>query len=109
MNPPRRADTKPDDIGNWIYPVIVLTPVILFQVTWPLRNIVLIIWVYGMPGYRQGIRVNKGKPTKFNDSAWPSDSADLITGFGAFVIAACISMSIVLLIRRLYERAFRKP
>ena len=82
------------------------------RLVWPLRNALLVIWVYGRAAYfEQGIRVLAGKPVKFSTGseapAWP----DLATGFAVFIVTV-LGLSLLLFYAlRFYENIItrRKP
>jgi len=77
---------------------------------WPIRNTVLVCWVYGTEAYfRDGIRVLPGKPIRFSNGALAPQLPDIVTGFGIFLITT-LGLSVALFFAlRLYERHFLKP
>jgi hypothetical protein len=79
--------------------------VVLRFVSWPLRNIALVYWVYGKKGYFiDGIRVEPGKPTVFSNGIKASTFPDLVTGFAAFFITVMGLTMLLIFFLRLYER-----
>jgi hypothetical protein len=85
-----------------------LTVILLF-VSWPLRNIALVCWVYGSQAYfRGGIRVLPGKPIRFSSGAEVPTLPDLVTGFGAFIITVFGLTMLLIFLLRVYERHFSK-
>jgi len=94
---------------KFILPWIGFLMVILFFVSWPLRNIALVCWVYGSQGYfHDGIRVLPGKPVRFSSGADAPMLPDLITGFGAFIITVFGLTMLLIVILRVYERHFSR-
>ena len=76
-------------------------------VSWPMRNIALVCWVYGSNGYfRRGIRVLSGKPIRFSDGELVPILPDLVTGFGAFFITVGGVTLLAILALRFYERRY---
>jgi len=75
------------------------------RLVWPLRNALLVIWVYGSDAYfKQGIRVLAGKPVKFSNGVEAPELPDLATGFGIFIVTV-FSLSLLLIYAlRLYEK-----
>jgi len=78
-------------------------------VSWPIRNIALVVWVYGSHAYfHDGIYVLPGKPIRFSNGvdvpAWP----DLVTGFGAFIITTFGLTLLLIFALRFYEKHFAK-
>ena len=85
-----------------------LIAVFLF-VSWPIRNIALVCWVYGRRAYfYDGIRVLPGKPIRFSNGAEAPTLPDLVTGFGAFIITMGGLTLLLIAALRLYERHCRK-
>ena len=84
--------------------VTFLTLVLLF-VSWPIRNIALVCWVYGSQAYfHDGIRVLPGKPIKFSNGVKAPMLPDLVTGFGAIVITVFGLTILLIFLLRFYER-----
>jgi hypothetical protein len=83
--------------------------VFLKFVSWPIRNIFLVCWVYGSQAYfHEGIRVLKGKPIRFSNGELAPTFPDLVTGFGAFFITVIGLTILLIFLVRFYERHFRK-
>jgi hypothetical protein len=82
------------------------------RLVWPIRNALLVLWVYGSDAYfHQGIRVIKNKPTIFSNGAASPDLPNMVTGFGVFLIAV-LGLSLLLVYAlRFYEKHFdrREP
>jgi hypothetical protein len=74
-------------------------------VGWPIRNALLVCWVYGTEAYfRDGLRVLPGKPIRFSNGAPAPQLPDIVTGFGIFLITT-FGLSVALFFAlRLYER-----
>jgi hypothetical protein len=89
---------------RWQYAAIPLGVLLLLTVAWPLRNIALVLWVRGSAAYDTGLRVLRGKPTRFSDGQLVPDLPDLVTGFVAFAIAMSAAIAICWFIHRVYER-----
>ena len=92
---------------------VLLTVVVVF-VSWPIRNFLLVCWVYGKDGYfRKGIRVLPGKPTRFSNGELAPDLPDFVTGFGAaFVTVGTLTALLVCVVRLLARsraRHTKKP
>ncbi|MFZ0828464.1 MAG: hypothetical protein WAO02_13675 [Verrucomicrobiia bacterium] len=88
----------------------VLFLAVVVHLVWPLRNALLVLWVYGSDAYfHQGIRVVKSKPTMFSNGAGSPDLPDMITGFGVFLLTV-LGLSLLLIYAlRFYEKHFRQP
>ncbi|MFL6590392.1 MAG: hypothetical protein ACJ8M4_09490 [Chthoniobacterales bacterium] len=99
------AKTNPSD--RWPLPAAILSAIILYWATWPLRNALLVIWVYGIDGYSAGIRVLAGKPVKFTTGEYAPTAPDIITAFAAFLLAVVLSLVLIYSITHLYARAIR--
>jgi hypothetical protein len=79
------------------------------KLVWPLRNALLVFWVYGSDAYfHQGIRVITNKPTTFSNGARSPDFPDLVTGFGVFLITVFGLSLLLIYALRLYENFFGK-
>lgn len=79
----------------------------LMFISWPIRNALLVCWVYGREAYsHRGIRVLPGKPIRFSNGFNAPLIPDLVTGFGIF-FATTLSLSFGLFFAlRLWERIF---
>ena len=88
--------------------VMFLAAIVVF-VSWPIRNALLVCWVYGANAYfHQGIRVLPGKPIRFTNGTLAPQFPDIATGFGAFMITA-FGLSLALFFTlRFYDRRFGK-
>ncbi len=54
-------------------------------VSWPIRNFLLVCWVYGSQAYfRGGVRVLKGKPIRISNGELAPTFPDLVISFGFF-------------------------
>ena len=81
--------------------------VVLVFVSWPIRNIALVCWVYGVHGYfDEGIRVLPGKATRFSNGVEAASFPDFVTGLGAFLITVVGLSMLLVFALRLYERRF---
>ncbi|HKT87224.1 MAG TPA: hypothetical protein VJQ59_02225 [Candidatus Sulfotelmatobacter sp.] len=78
---------------------------------WPIRNVLLVCWVYGSDAYfHHGIRVLAGKPIRFSNGALAPALPDMITGLGFFFLTTLGLTLFVYAALRSYERhSFRKP
>ena len=77
------------------------------RVVWPVRNALLVLWVYGRDAYfREGIRVVKNKPTTFSNGASSPELPDIITGFGVFLLTVFGLSLLLIYALRGYERLF---
>ena len=82
----------------------VLAAVILLA-AWPLRNAVLVLWVYGSRAYfEDGVRVLPGKPIMFSTGVEVPLLHDLVTGLAAILIPALVLTALLILALRAYER-----
>jgi hypothetical protein len=80
---------------------------VVLRLVWPLRDALLICWVYGRNAYfQQGIRVVKEKPTIFSNGARAPDLPNLVTGFGVFLITVLGLSMLLVLVLRVYEKHF---
>ncbi len=72
---------------------------------WRLRDVVLVLWVYGRDAYyRDGVRVLPGKPVRFSTGEVAPQWQDIATGAG-FFFAVVLGLSVLLILGlRLYER-----
>jgi hypothetical protein len=89
--------------------VLFLAAICIF-VSWPIRNTLLVCWVYGVDAYfRQGVRVLPGKPVRFTNGILAPQWPDIATGFGAFFITT-VGLSLALFLGlRFHDRRLRKP
>jgi hypothetical protein len=79
----------------------------LFQifVSWPLRNVLLVCWVYGSDAYfHRGMRVLPGKPMHFSNGDLAPQFADMVTGLGVFFVTVLGLTLLLFFALRLYER-----
>jgi hypothetical protein len=84
--------------------------VFVIFISWPIRNALLVCWVYGSEGYfHRGIRVLPGKPIRFSTGTLAPQLPDLVTGFGIFLITTIGLLLALFFALRLYERYFAKP
>lgn len=84
------------------------TVVLAYGVTWPLRNIALVYWVYGVNGYHaQGIRLLHSKPAIFSNGEPVPSFPDFVTGMAAVLLACFLSYLLVTLVTRIYARRVR--
>ena len=82
----------------------------LIFVSWPIRNALLVCWVYGSHAYfHQNIRVLPGKPIRFSDGSPAPQFADLVTGFGMFFLTVAGLSVVLLYVLRLYDTHFGRP
>jgi hypothetical protein len=78
-------------------------------VSWPIRNIALVCWVYGSHAYfHDGIHVLPGKPVKFSNGVEAPTLPDLVTGFGAFIITVFGLTMLLIFALRFYGRHFAR-
>jgi hypothetical protein len=103
----RTPKSRVDTPERWPLPAAILSAVICYWGTWPLRNALLVVWVYGTAGYSRGIRVLAGKPVKFTTGESAPTAPDIITGIGAFILAVGIALLIIYISIRLYGRFIR--
>jgi hypothetical protein len=81
--------------------------VFLFQifVSWPIRNALLVCWVYGSDAYfHHGVRVLPGKPIRFSNGDFAPQFADMVTGLGVFFVTALGLTLLLIFALRLYGR-----
>jgi hypothetical protein len=84
--------------------MVVLVLFFLF-VSWPLRDIALVCWVYGWPAYfHDGIHVLPGKPEKFSDGVEVPTLPGLVVSIGAFFITFIGLTLLLIFAQRCYER-----
>src|SRR5262245_7905159 len=89
---------------RWAYAVIPVGILLMYTVTWPLRNIALVYWVRGSSAYHEGVRVLGGKPTRFSDGPLAPNLPNFVTGLLAFVVAMSAAFAISWLVYRAYEK-----
>lgn len=106
---------KPSDLANRVFnnprfqiPWAIFLFFVVIFVGWPIRNFLLVCWVYSRDAYfRHGLRVLPGKPIRFSNGILAPTVPDLVTGFGVF-LATVFGLSLLLIfILRAYERANR--
>jgi len=79
----------------------------IVRIVWPLRNALLVFWVYGRDAYfREGIRVVQNKPATFSNGASSPELPDIVTGFGVFLITVFGLSLLMIYALRAYERLF---
>ena len=107
---PRDLAARLFDKLYFVIPWIVFLVAFNRFVSWPIRNFLLVCWVYGSKGYYQdGIRVVSSKPTtKFSTGALAPQFPDLVTGFGSFIITVFGLTILLVYALRFYERCFMK-
>ena len=86
------SQRKPDAVhtlfNNFFFQIgwIGFLVIVLKFVAWPVRDRLLVTWVYGKQAYVGGIRVISAKPTIFSNGEGAPTFPDLVTGFGAFFV-----------------------
>lgn len=86
------------------YVILPLAVILLFTVFWPLRDVALVYWVRGSAAYAEGVRVVRGKPTRFSDGQVAPNLPDFVTGMAAFFLAVFTAIVLTWVIFRVYER-----
>ena len=72
---------------------------------WPIRNALLVLWVYGSAAYfHGGIRVLPGKPIRFSDGTLAQPLPDMVTGIALFILTTGGLTFLVFAGLKLYER-----
>lgn len=107
---------KPKDLAGRLFeniyftiPWIAFLAVVIRFVSWPLRDCLLVWWVYGKDAYfRDGVRVVSSKPTIFSTGASAPQLPNLVTGFGAFFVTVFGLSLLLIFLLRFYERRFKK-
>jgi hypothetical protein len=109
--PTHKKDLATRAFNNFYFTITwMLFLAVVTNLVWPLRNALLVIWVYGRDAYfHQGIRVIKNKPTTFSNGARSPDLPNLVTGFGVFLITAFGLTLLLIYALRAYEWLFCKP
>lgn len=110
-------DSKSGDLASrvfedrWFQAVWAVFPFSMVLQGWPIRNVLLVCWVYGSDAYfHHGIRVLAGKPIRFSNGALAPALLDMITGLGFFFLTTLGLTLFVYAALRSYERhSFRKP
>lgn len=112
-----RRNLKADDLPSRVFEHRIFAPIwivflalVVTFVGWPIRDALLVCWVYGRDAYfHQGIRVVPGKPIRFSDGSLAPQLADMVTGFGIF-FATTLGLSLALFFAlRFYDRRCAKP
>jgi|SRR5579872_5168487 len=104
---PKHLDERLFDRLLFSLPWLAFMMLVLLFVSWPIRNIALVCWVYGSHAYfHDGIRVLPGKPVRFSNGAEAPTLPDLMTGFGAFVVTVFGLTTMLIFMLRIYERHF---
>ena len=107
-----RADlaSRVFDNPRFILPWMLFLLLVFIFVSIPIRNILLVFWVFGREGYiHQGIRVLPGKPIRFSDGVRVPQELDILTGFGMFMVTMFGVTAALFFALRLYERLFANP
>jgi hypothetical protein len=77
----------------------------VFFVSWPIRNVLLVCWVYGSSAYfHHGVRVLPGKPIRFSNGDFAPQLPDMVTGFGVFFVTVLGLTLLLFFALRLYGR-----
>jgi hypothetical protein len=106
---PKRLDEQLFKRPRFLLPWLCILIVVLFYVSWPIRNIALVCWVYGIHGYfHDGIRVLYGNPVRFSNGVEAPRLADFVTGAAAFIITFFGLTMLLMFALRFYERHFRQ-
>jgi hypothetical protein len=94
--------------GNFYFDIAwLLFLAVAVQLVWPLRNALLVLWVYGSDAYfHQAIRVVKNKPTTFSNGAGSPELPDLVTSFGVFLVTVFGLSLLLIYALRFYEKHF---
>ena len=72
---------------------------------WPIRNALLVFWVYGSAAYfDRGIRVLPGKPIRFSDGVLAPLLPDIVTGIAFFFLTTAGLTLLIFAGLKLYER-----
>ena len=104
---PERLEKRLFDNSKFLIGWIGCLMVFEIFVSWPLRNIALVFWVYGSQGYfHEAIRVLPGKPTRFSNGVQVPTLPDLVTGFGSFFITVLGLTFLLIFTLRFYDRHF---
>jgi hypothetical protein len=117
--PPGTRDgttTKPTGIASRVFdnPLVTLAWVcflilVLMFISFPIQRVLLVLWVYGMEGYHQGIRVIPRKPLRFSDGTLVPQELDILTGAGMFFLTT-VGLTLALFgVLRVYEISFGDP
>ncbi len=78
-------------------------------VAWPVRNFLLVCWVYGSQAYfHEGIRVMRGKPTRFSTGELAPRLADLLTAVGVFCVTVFGLTMLLVFAVRFYEHQYKR-
>jgi len=88
---------------------VVFLAIAIRFISWPVRNAVLVCWVYGSDAYfHRGIHVLPGKPIRFSNGELAPTLPDLVTGVGSFFITVLGLTLLLVFTLRMYERYFTK-
>ncbi len=102
---PKRLDERLFERTAFILPWFVFLVLVVRFVSWPIRNFVLVCWVYGSNAYfHDGIRVLSVKPIRFSNGVRVPTLPDLVTGFGALFITVIGLTALLALGLRFFER-----
>lgn len=102
---PKHLDERLFNRAGFSVPWIIFLAIVLRFVSWPIRNFILVCWIYGRTAYiHDGIRVLAGKPMRFSTGAEVPSFPVFVTSFGAFFIT-CLGLTMLLIFSlRFYER-----
>jgi hypothetical protein len=102
--------TQKDQANTCVSTAWLRLSLVLVFITWPVRNIALVCWVYGGHAYfHDGLRILPGKPVRFSNGLEVPALPDMVTGFGAFIITFFGLTILLILGLRYYERHFARP
>ena len=106
--PKEKKDLASRAFNNFYFGIVwILFLGAVLRLVWPLRNALLVFWVYGRNAYfQQGIRVVKDKPTMFSNGERAPELPNLVTGFGTFLIIALGLSLLLVFVLRVYEKYF---
>jgi hypothetical protein len=106
---PREAASRLFARKDFAVPWVVFLAAVFTFVAWPIRNFLLVCWVYGSDAYfRGGIRVLSGKPIRFSNGELAPTLPDIVTAFGMFLVTAFGLTLLLIFAVRFWERHFRK-
>lgn len=101
----KRLDERLFARSTFVLSWIAFLAAVVFFVSWPLRNIALVCWVYGSKAYfTDGVRVLPGKPVRFSTGVEAPALPDFVTGLGAFIITVLGLTILLIIVLRIYER-----
>jgi hypothetical protein len=100
----RRDELAARTLRGWFGIVWTLFLIGMLVGFWWVRDLVLVVWVYGYDAYfTDGVRVLAGKPTRFSTGELAANLPDFVTGISYFVLVVFGGTCLLILALRWIE------